>query len=55
MTTSATNSYFGWRESIARKICNERIYKGLSTAYKSIILSNTVDSVAVNITNASDI
>lgn len=43
-----TNDYVGWRESDARIICNSRIYKGMSTAYQSIILQTSVNSVAIN-------
>ena len=50
-----TNGYFGWRESDARKICSGRIYKGMSVAYQSIILSTSVDSITINTNNSGDI
>ena len=52
---ATTNGYIGWRESDARKICNGRIYKGMSVAYQSIILSTGVDSVTINTNNDTDI
>jgi len=50
---STTNNLAGWRESDARLICNNRIYKGMSTAYQSILLSTGVSSVAVDVSDNS--
>lgn len=39
------NNYFGWRDTDERKICNNRIYKGLSTAFQSIVLQSSINAV----------
>ena len=51
---TSVNNYFGWRDTDERKICNNRIYKGMSMAYQSIILNSGVSAVYMNVQDSND-